>query len=127
MDADAEVTMKIVEVNHSIANRFKGYIEVNKNLKKYPKLFKGVIEHEMSHTDEAFTWKDFKLDFTSDSKVNNWELMKFMLKHPRSFSQLLPVLYSKKTGIVIDINLMVMYLIMILILTLALVAGVRYL
>lgn len=119
--------MKIVEVNHSVANRFKGYIEINKNLKKYPKLFEPIVSHELMHTDEAFTWKDFKLDFFSNSKVDNWELMKFMLKHPRSFSQLLPVLYSKKTGVVIDVNLLVMYLIMICIFVLAVVAGARLL
>lgn len=101
--------MKIIEVDHSIANRFDGYIEINKNLKNYPKLLKPILEHELSHTNETFTWHDFKLDFISKTGVNYFDLFRFMLKHPRSFLQLSPLLYTKKKGFVIDINLFIMY------------------
>lgn len=119
--------MKIVEVDHSLANRFDGYIEINKNLRKYPKLLKPILTHELEHTDDAFTWKDFKLDFFSDSKVNQWDLIKFMFKYPRSFKQLLPVLYSKKKGFVLDINLLIMYITMLSVFILVLILGVKYL
>lgn len=119
--------MKIVEVNHSIANRFKGYIEINKNLKKYPELLKPILEHELAHTDKPFTFHDFKLDFFSNSKVNQFSLMKFMFKHPKTFLQLSPFLYSKKKGFVIDFNLLIMYLIMFTIFIMTIYIGVKFL
>ncbi len=73
-----KLKMKIIEVNHSIANRFDGYIEINENLKNYPKLYKPILEHELAHTNKTFTWHDFKLDFVSNTGVNYFELIKFM-------------------------------------------------
>ncbi len=119
--------MKIIEVNHSIANRFDGYIEINKNLKKYPNLLKPILAHEKAHTDEPWSVKDFKLDFFSDNKVDGWELLKFMFKHPKSFSQISPILYSKKKGFIIDINLMIMYSIMVTVFALIIYTGMRFL
>ena len=114
-------------MNHSIANRFDGYIEVNKNLKKYPKLFNPILDHELSHTDKAWSLEDFKLDFLSNTKVNHLHLLKFMFKHPMSFLQLSPVLYSKKKGLVVDINLLLMYITMFTVFLLTIYFGVKYL
>ncbi len=100
--------MEIIEVNHSIANRFPNHIEINENLKNYPKLLKPILEHELAHTDQAFTWHDFKLDFISRTGVNYFDLFKFMLKHPKSFLQLSPVIKSNGKFI-FDINLFIMY------------------
>ncbi len=119
--------MKVIEVNHSLANRFNGYIEINKNLRKYPKLLEPILNHELQHTDKAFTWKDFKLDFFSNSKVNQWDLLKFMFKYPSSFFQLLPILYSKKKGFIVDINLLIMYITMLGVFILTILFGVKYL
>ncbi len=119
--------MKIIEVNHSIANRFDGYIEVNKHLKKYPELYKPILKHELEHTNEVFTWKDFRLDFISNSHVSQFSLMKFMFKHPASFLQLSPILYSKKKGFIIDINILLMYLVMAAVFTATIYLGVNYL
>lgn len=119
--------MKIIEVNHSIANRFDGYIEINKNLRKYPKLLSPIMQHELSHTDESWSIKDFKLDFFSNSKVNQWDLIKFMFKYPASFVQLSPILYSKKKGFIVDINLLIMYGTMLTVFTLTILFGVKYL
>ena len=103
--------LQIVEVNHGIANNFGSYIEVNKNLKNYPNLYNPIMKHELSHTDKMFSLHDFKIDFLSDSKVNSLELLKFMFKHPKSFTQLLPFYWIKKKGFVFDLNLLIMYLI----------------
>ncbi len=119
--------MKIIEVDHSLANRFDGYIEINKNLKKYPKLLEPILNHELAHTDKSFTWKDFKLDFFSNSKVNQWDLLKFMFKYPSSFLQLSPILYSKKKGFIVDINLLIMYTTMFVVFILTIIFGVKYL
>lgn len=118
--------MEIKEVNHSIANRFDGYIEINKNLKNYPELLKPILEHELAHTDKAFTLHDFKLDFFSNTGVNYIQLMKFMFKHPRSFLQLSPVII-KDRHLVFDVNLFIMYSSFILIFAGTIYAGRKYL
>lgn len=127
MDTDSKINMKIIEVNHSIANRFDGYIEINKNLKKYPNLLKPILEHEVSHTDQIWSWKDFKLDFLSNSHISSFSLMKFMFRHPLSFLQFSPIIVSRKKGLVIDINLITMYLIMLLVFMTTIYFGVKYL
>ncbi|GAG82773.1 unnamed protein product [marine sediment metagenome] len=119
--------MEIIEVSHSIANRYSNHIEINKNLKKYPDLLKPILEHELSHTDKPWTFQDFKLDFVSKSKVPFLKLIKFMFRHPASFLQLSPILYSKRKGLIIDVNLLVMYLIMLLVFSITIYIGVKYL
>ena len=86
-----------------------------------------MIQHELSHSNEAWSIKDFKLDFVSNNNLNHWELLKFMLKHPKSFYQLLPVTYSKGKFRSYDINLLVMFLSMILVFTLTIYFGLKYL
>ncbi len=119
--------MEIKYVNHSIANRFSGSIELNKNLKKYPELLKPILKHELQHTDKAFTFHDFKHDFFSNSGVDSWKLIKFMFKYPKSFLQISPILYSKKRGLVIDINLFILYLVMLVMFGSTIYFGVKYL
>ena len=105
----AKPKLQIIEVSHGIANRFEDCIEVNKHLKNYPKLYQPIIRHELEHTDSLFSWKDFKHDLNSEKKVNQIQMLKFMFKHPKSFTQILPFYYSKKRNIVIDINLSLIY------------------
>ncbi len=105
--------MKIIEVNHGIANRFQdGTIEVNENLIRYPSLYKPIMRHELEHTDKTFSIQDFKHDINSNDKVDQIKLLLFMFKYPRSFTQLLPFYYSKKRKFVIDINLSIVYSLM---------------
>ncbi len=118
--------MEIIEVDHSIANRFDGYIEINENLKNYPELLKPILEHELSHTDKTFTWHDFKLDFVSKTGVNYFDLLKFMFKHPRSFLQLSPILIINRK-LILDINLFIMYSLFFLTFIGTIYVGVKYL
>lgn len=101
--------MNIEYVSHSLGNRFKDTIELNENLIKYPKLHRAILDHELKHTDKLFSKNDFSLDF-SESKVNQLELMKFMLRHPKSFYQFIPFYWTKKHGFVFDINQTLLYL-----------------
>ena len=101
--------MRISYVNHGIGNNFGEEIEINENLKKYPSLHDKVLQHELGHTDKLFTKKDFTMDLL-ESNVNSFQMLKFMLRHPRSFSQLLPIYWTKKHGFVYDINLCIMYI-----------------
>ena len=104
--------MEIIEVEWGLANRFKDEIEVNKHLKKHPKLYYPIMKHEFAHDDSLFSWKEFKHDLITDNKLNQWDLLKFMIHHPKTFTQLIPIYYSKKRGFVIDLNLSLTYFVM---------------
>ena len=106
---DLKNNMEVFYVNHGIGNNFGNYIEINKHLKDYPKLHESVLNHELKHTNSFFSWRDFKIDVT-ESQTNSWDLLKFMVRHPLSFTQLLPVYITKKQGIVYDLNLIFIYL-----------------
>lgn len=99
--------MKIEYVSHGLGNNFGDVIEINRNLIYYPELYNIVLKHELEHSDKIFSLKDLKLDLTQ--KANSWDMLKFMFKHPKSFSQLLPFYYSRKHGFVYDINLILIY------------------
>ena len=71
--------------------------------------------------------EDFKLDFMMPLALHYKELFKFMFKHPKSFTQVLPFYWTKKKKLVYDINLMVMYLIMSVIFVTTIYFGGKYL
>lgn len=119
--------LPIIEVNHGIANNFGTYIEINKNLKKYPHLLKPILEHENAHTNKSISVQDFKLDFLMPQAIHYKELFKFMIKHPMSLTQLVPFYWTRKKGFVYDINLMVMYLMMCVVIGLPIYFGGKYL
>ena len=108
--------MKISYVDSGLGNNFGNEIELNKYLLNYPELHKIILNHELEHTDKAFTLKDLALDL-GESKINRLDLFKFMIKHPKSFYQLLPIYWSKKHGFVYDINLILIYSFMALLLS----------
>ncbi len=98
--------VKIVYVDTGIANRFSdGTIEINKNLKNFPELKAQIIRHELKHTKkDRLNKEDFDHDLTITDQIDNKQLLKFMIKHPASLSQFLPLYYSTKRGWVMDIN-----------------------
>lgn len=109
--------MKIEYVNHSLANNFGDTIELHKDLIKYPELHDSILEHELGHSnDPDFNVFDLKHDTIKPSKVNQWQLFKFMLLHPSAWSQLLPAYYNKKHGLVYDSNLIIIYSVIIMLL-----------
>lgn len=104
--------MEIREVSYGIANNFGEYIEINKHLKvEEPKLYYAILDHELSHTNKkGFTKEDFLIDI-GPSKVNYFKLIVFMVRHPKSLTQFLPVYYQKKE-IVYDINMLIAWVVM---------------
>lgn len=111
--------MQIEYVPWGLANRYNHTIELNENLKQYPKLHDAILTHEFSHTDEkGFSKKDFLIDI-GENKINNLDVIKFMFKYPKSFMQFLPV-YKKKDIIFYDINLIIIWTLMISIIGLSL-------
>lgn len=105
----------IIAVSHGVANRFSDCIEINKHLIKYPKLYYPILRHELEHSNSLFSWEDFKHDVNSERKINQIQMLKFMLKHPKSFTQILPIYYTRKRGFIIDINMSIVYSTMFLI------------
>lgn len=105
--------MNIEYINHSLGNNYGDEIELNENLKKYPKLHDSILNHELKHTKKVFSFFDLKHDIV-ESKVNSKDLLFFMFKHPKSFYQLLPFYWTRKRGFVYDINLILIYISMLI-------------
>lgn len=102
--------MEIIEIDHSIANRYEDHIEINKDLKKYPKLYRSILNHELKHQNGGFSMHDLKLDMYE--RVNNWEMAMFIFHHPKSLFQFVPFYYTRKKGFVYDSNLIILYIIL---------------
>ena len=116
--------MKIKYVEYGLANNFGNVIEVNENLRKYPELLEPILIHELSHTEEVFAMKDLMLDITATYNLNQRKLIKFMIKHPKSLTQLLPIYFSKTHGLVYDINSLLSYVMYITFILLGIFIGV---
>ncbi|GAF77102.1 unnamed protein product [marine sediment metagenome] len=91
-------------VNTGIASRFDfgdhDVIEMNWRLKMYPKLFYGVLMHELGHEDND-NLKDFKYDI----RANVPGTFKFLLNHITAWTQVLPFYYNfRKNKVVYDVS-----------------------
>ena len=100
--------MEIRFVDYGIANNFGDYIEINRELKKFPELYKSVLEHELKHTKKPFSLADFLVDI-KENKIPTIQLLKFMVSRPETWIQFLPV-YIKNKKLIYDFNLIVLYL-----------------
>lgn len=113
--------MQIKHVSTGIANRYDDVIEINEELQKYPRLYQQILRHELKHTDKkGFTKKDLMVDLTEDN-IDQKELIKFMIKNPKSLTQILPV-YIKEKTLFYDLNMLLVWGVMI-----SLISGVVYL
>lgn len=97
--------MEIRLTDWGVANNFGDYIEVNRHLQtENPKLYQTIINHELDHTKKTgLNTTDFLLDI-GETRVNNWELFRFMIRHPKALLQLVP-LYRKDKVWIYDINM----------------------
>ena len=86
------MTFTITEINHGIASRIGDNIYINKKIKKYDMgLFMALLEHEEAHTS-GYKWKDIKMDMVNDSiKNKKREYYGFILTHPSSWTEFLPI------------------------------------
>lgn len=82
--------VEIKHIKHGIACRIGNNIYMNENLKKYPKLYDKIIEHEKAHS-EGFETKDILIDLNNKhlSEVKR-EYYKFIITHPSSWTEYLP-------------------------------------
>ena len=89
----------IHDINYGIGyfctDNGKSWIELNKNLKKYPELHEMVLQHELGHNTEQ------QMDFLHDLRDNfnpslQLKLFQFALRHPRALLSNSPILFDKK-------------------------------
>lgn len=85
--------MKIIKVPYGLASRYDDLIELNIKLDKYPTLKKKIINHELGHTNDNYSMKDFKNDYQSEDPYF-FESLKFCFKNPESWINFFPVMYS---------------------------------
>ncbi len=120
-----EKQFKIIYRNYGIADRFDNdVIELNKHLIKYPDLHKSLIQHEARHTNnQRFNRKDLEHDLSTPNQIKTWKLTKFIIRHPLSLIQFVPVYWTKKRGLIVDYNLIVGWGVLLFIITLGLWIG----
>lgn len=112
---------KIKLVDWGIANNFGKYIEIHKDLPKYPELYNKILEHELQHGTETFTWKEFVLDLKGVKG-----LIPFMIHRPKTWIQVLPIYYQRGKGWVFDLNLFIISLITISLIVLDFILLVKF-
>ena len=99
--------MEVRYVKWGLANNFGTFIELNENLKDYPKLHDSILQHEFQHTDKLFTLHDLNHDLKNDG--HEVDKILFMVKHPKTWIQFLPLYWTKSKGFVYDINLSIFW------------------
>lgn len=103
-----EFGLELDVVDYGIASRIGNTIIINKNLLKYEDYCNKVLTHELKHTDKI-SKHDLVHDMFDSDLIEN---LTFCFKHPKAFSQFLPIgIYKKK--FYIDVNLLVIYMIFI--------------
>ncbi len=102
--------VEIVYTRWNLANSFDDCIELNKALKTNKNLHDAILNHELGHKKKNTFKQDLFHDLAPINKINQKELVLFMLKHPRTFTQLLPFFWSsKRKQIVYDLNMIIIY------------------
>jgi hypothetical protein len=119
-----EGKLEIKYINFGTANRVGDVIYINKNMKKYPKLYKAVLNHERKHSS-GWNMDDFMLDlFNRDLKGHKQEYWKFVFNNPKSLLNFSPILKIDNQW-VIDVNLLIFWIILApIILTFIILGGI---
>lgn len=93
-----------------LANRFPDGIELNQVLKKNPRLHDSILHHELGHKKDNTFKQDYVHDLRPINKLSQKDLIIFMVKHPTTWTQLLPFYYSpKRKKIIYDLNMVINY------------------
>lgn len=109
-------------IRQGIANSFSDCIEVHEDLKDYPELLHPILQHELSHTDNPFTIKDFVLDL-SPNGISTFSLIRFMITRPSTWVAMLPFYRHKTRGWVYDLNCLIFWISIIVFLALFISIG----
>lgn len=102
--------VEISYVKWGLANRFDEGIEMNECLKKNMRLHDAILDHELGHKDQNTFRQDIVHDLSPINKLSQKDLVIFMVKHPRTWTQLFPIYWSpRKKQIVYDLNMLIIY------------------
>jgi hypothetical protein len=96
--------MKVKYVKWGLANFYEDGIELNENLKKYPKLHNYILLHEKGHKEGFDISHEFKFKFRFIPLM-----ILFCLRYPRTLIDLSPVTLNKGR-ICYDINKTILYI-----------------
>ena len=91
---------RVKYVSWGIANTFDNnkerWIELNKNLKRYPRLKKEILKHELKHYYSKNRF-DFIIEVNDMFNFKKQrELSSFSRENPSAYAQLIPFIWNKK-------------------------------
>ncbi len=102
--------VRVVYTKWNLANRFDDCIELNEALKDNPKLHSAILTHELGHKKSNTFKQDLFHDLTPMNRLSQKDLIVFIIKHPRTWTQFLPIYWSpKRKELVYDMNMLVIY------------------
>ena len=97
-------------VRWGLANRFDDSIELNEALKGDMRLHDAILDHALGHQDNNTFKQDLVHDLTPINTLSQKELLIFMLKKPRTLTQLLPIYWSpRRKKLIYDLNMVIIY------------------
>jgi hypothetical protein len=102
---------KVIYVKSGLANFYPDRIEINESLKSNKKLRDYIVKHELGHKESFDLMHEFK---SIDLKIMP-SLFKFIITHPSTYIDFLPIQYKDKQ-LVYDLNLLILYTISLLLL-----------
>ena len=105
--------MEINYISYGIGSRIGNKIYLNKNLKENQVLHDAILKHELAHS-EGYTIQDIKMDIRNTHlKGLKAQYYSFILKHPLTLIQFMPVwFWHKKTSI--DLTMLIAWAIFVL-------------
>ena len=84
-------------IGFTVNDNNKRWIELNRNLNKFPSLKKEVLAHEMLHFNSKNKHVDFVTEFKDLTNFKHeWNLLKFSFKYPRAFLSASPFYYENR-------------------------------
>jgi len=92
-------------VDEGIANRFEYSdhveIEINRLVTKHPKLYEGILRHELSHQEGSYNLRDLALDLYDGIQKPGY--YKFIIDNPSTWKQMSPV-WFRDGEVIIDFS-----------------------
>jgi len=100
----------IVYTKWNLANRFSDCIELNESLKEDKRLHDAILKHELGHKNDNTFKQDFIHDLTPVNDLTQRDVLKFMIKHPRTFTQIFPIYWSsRRKQFIYDLNMILIW------------------
>ena len=84
-------------VAYQVTEDGKKYIEINRKLLRYPKLYDMVYDHELEHMEAESISDNFWIDFRDIFNLKKQiMLFGFVLRHPSGWANMAPIFFENK-------------------------------